>query len=192
MIYLASQSPRRSQILRDANISFEILISSAEEKLNDEDSVADNAKRLALVKAKAALEKIEIESRQYLPILSADTIVAVDGHMLGKPKDAAEARDMLKLLSNRQHSVVTGVALVDREKKFHTISVETLLYFKKLEELEIENYISTNEPYDKAGGISSQGGAKKFITKVIGSTSNLLGLPLEESLDLLKRAKVYS
>ncbi|MEY2972298.1 MAG: hypothetical protein RI886_75 [Pseudomonadota bacterium] len=192
MIYLASQSPRRSQILRDANISFEILISSAEEKFNDEDSVADNAKRLALVKAKAALEKIEIESRQYLPILSADTIVAVDGHMLGKPKDAAEARDMLKLLSNRQHSVVTGVALVDREKKFHTISVETLLYFKKLEELEIENYISTNEPYDKAGGISSQGGAKKFITKVIGSTSNLLGLPLEESLDLLKRAKVYS
>lgn len=192
MIYLASQSPRRSQILRDANISFEILISSAEEKLNDEDSVADNAKRLALVKAKAALEKIEIESRQYLPILSADTIVAVDGHMLGKPKDAAEARDMLKLLSNRQHSVVTGVALVDREKKFHTISVETLLYFKKLEELEIENYISTNEPYDKAGGISSQGGAKKFITKVIGSRSNVLGLPLEESLDLLKRAKVYS
>ena len=192
MIYLASKSPRRSQILRDANISFEILISSAEEKFNDEDSVADNAKRLALVKAKAALEKIEIESRQYLPILSADTIVAVDGHMLGKPKDAAEARDMLKLLSNRQHSVVTGVALVDREKKFHTISVETLLYFKKLEELEIENYISTNEPYDKAGGISSQGGAKKFITKVIGSTSNLLGLPLEESLDLLKRAKVYS
>ena len=192
MIYLASKSPRRSQILRDANISFEILISSAEEKFNDEDSVADNAKRLALVKAKAALEKIEIESRQYLPILSADTIVAVDGHMLGKPKDAAEARDMLKLLSNRQHSVVTGVALVDREKKFHTISVETLLYFKKLEELEIENYISTNEPYDKAGGISSQGGAKKFITKVIGSTSNVLGLPLEESLDLLKRAKVYS
>ena len=192
MIYLASQSPRRSQILRDANISFEILISSAEEKLNDEDSVADNAKRLALVKAKAALEKIEIESRQYLPILSADTIVAVDGHMLGKPKDAAEARDMLKLLSNRQHSVVTGVALVDREKKFHTISVETLLYFKKLEELEIENYISTNEPYDKAGGISSQGGAKKFITKVIGSRSNVLGLPLEESLDLLKRAKVCS
>lgn len=192
MIYLASQSPRRSQILRDANISFEILISSAEEKLNDEDSVADNAKRLALVKAKAALEKIEIESRQYLPILSADTIVAVDGNMLGKPKDAAEARDMLKLLSNRQHSVVTGVALVDREKKFNTISVETFLYFKKLEELEIENYISTNEPYDKAGGISSQGGAKKFITKVIGSTSNLLGLPLEESLDLLKRAKVYS
>lgn len=192
MIYLASQSPRRSQILQDANISFEILISSAEEKFNDEDSVADNAKRLALVKAKAALEKIERESRQYLPILSADTIVAVDGHMLGKPKDAAEARDMLKLLSNRQHSVVTGVALVDREKKFHTISVETLLYFKKLEELEIENYISTNEPYDKAGGISSQGGAKKFITKVIGSRSNVLGLPLEESLDLLKRAKVYS
>jgi len=192
MIYLASQSPRRSQILQDANISFEILISSAEEEFNDAHSVADNAKRLALVKAKAALEKIERESRQYLPILSADTIVAVDGNMLGKPKDAAEARDMLKLLSNRQHSVVTGVALVDREKKFHTISVETLLYFKKLEEQEIENYISTNEPYDKAGGISSQGGAKKFITKVIGSTSNLLGLPLEESLDLLKRAKVYS
>ena len=192
MIYLASQSPRRSQILQDANISFEILISSAEEEFNDAHSVADNAKRLALVKAKAALEKIERESRQYLPILSADTIVAVDGNMLGKPKDAAEARDMLKLLSNRQHSVVTGVALVDREKKFHTISVETFLYFKKLEELEIENYISTNEPYDKAGGISSQGGAKKFITKVIGSRSNVLGLPLEESLDLLKRAKVCS
>lgn len=192
MIYLASKSPRRSQILQDANISFEILISSAKEEFNHEDSVADNARRLALIKAIAALEKIEREDRKYLPILSADTIVAVDGNMLGKPKDAAEARYMLNLLSNRHHSVVTGVALIDREKKFHSISVETVLYFRKLEELEIENYISSNEPYDKAGGISSQGGAKKFITKVIGSSSNVLGLPLEESLDLLKRAKVYS
>ena len=140
MIYLASKSPRRSQILQDANISFEILVSSEKEEFNHEDSVADNAQRLALVKAKVALEKIEREKRKYLPILSADTIVAVDGNMLGKPKDAAEARDMLNLLSNRQHSVVTGVALIDREKKFHTISVETVLFFRKLEELEIENY----------------------------------------------------
>jgi len=107
--------------------------------------------------------------------------------MLGKPADKAEAKTMLSLLSNNIHSVVTGVTVIDQHGGSHSISVETNLYFKNLSDIEIEEYINTDEPYDKAGGISSQGGAKAFITKIDGSYSNVLGLPIEESLDLLKK-----
>ena len=187
MIYLASKSPRRSQILMEAGISFKILVPSVDEVFNQKESVHVNAKRLSLLKADATLSMIRKMNLEMMPILSADTIVAVDGVMLGKPADKTEAKAMLNLLSNNMHAVVTGVTVIDQQGVSHSISVETNLYFKNLSESEIEEYINTDEPYDKAGGISSQGGAKAFITKIDGSYSNVLGLPIEESLDLLKK-----
>ena len=187
MIYLASKSPRRSQILMEAGISFKILVPSVDEVFNQKESVHVNAKRLSLLKADATLSMIRKMNLEMMPILSADTIVAVDGVMLGKPADKTEAKAMLNLLSNNMHAVVTGVTVIDQQGVSHSISVETNLYFKNLSESEIEEYINTDEPYDKAGGISSQGGAKAFITEIDGSYSNVLGLPIEESLDLLKK-----
>ena len=187
MIYLASKSPRRSQILLEADISFKILVPSVDEVFNPKESAHKNAKRLSLLKAHATLSMIREMQLEMMPILCADTIVAVDGVMLGKPADKAQAKTMLSLLSNNMHSVVTGVTVIDQQGCSHSISVETNLYFKNLSESEIEKYINTDEPYDKAGGISSQGGAKAFITKIDGSYSNVLGLPIEESLDLLKK-----
>ena len=189
MIYLASKSPRRSQILMEAGISFKILVPSVDEVFNQKESVHVNAKRLSLLKADATLSMIRKMNLEMMPILSADTIVAVDGVMLGKPADKTEAKAMLNLLSNNMHAVVTGVTVIDQQGVSHSISVETNLYFKNLSESEIEEYINTDEPYDKAGGISSQGGAKAFITEIDGSYSNVLGLPIEESLDLLKKIK---
>ena len=187
MIYLASKSPRRSQILLEADISFKILVPSVDEVFNPKESVHKNAKRLSLLKANATLSMIQKMKLEFMPILCADTIVAVDGVMLGKPADKTEAKAMLNLLSNNMHAVITGVTVIDQQGVSHSISVETNLYFKNLSESEIEEYINTDEPYDKAGGISSQGGAKEFITKIDGSYSNVLGLPIEESLDLLKK-----
>lgn len=187
MIYLASKSPRRSQILLEADISFKILVPSVDEVFNPKESAHKNAKRLSLLKANATLRMIQKMKLEFMPILCADTIVAVDGVMLGKPADKTEAKAMLNLLSNNMHAVVTGVTVIDQQGVSHSISVETNLYFKNLSESEIEEYINTDEPYDKAGGISSQGGAKEFITKIDGSYSNVLGLPIEESLDLLKK-----
>jgi septum formation protein len=187
MIYLASKSPRRSQILLEADISFKILVPSVDEVFNTKESVHKNAKKLSLLKANATLSMIQKMKLEFMPILCADTIVAVDGVMLGKPADKTEAKAMLNLLSNNMHAVVTGVTVIDQQGVSHSISVETNLYFKNLSESEIEEYINTDEPYDKAGGISSQGGAKAFITKIDGSYSNVLGLPIEESLDLLKK-----
>ncbi|MEK9649705.1 MAG: Maf family protein [Gammaproteobacteria bacterium] len=189
MIYLASKSPRRSQLLQEAGVSFKILEPSFDEIFDSNESVHNNAKRLSLLKAQAALKIILETNIEIMPILCADTIVTINGEMLGKPADKKEAKRMLKLLSNKMHSVVTGVTVVDLHGCFHSISVETNLYFKDLSDKEIEGYIDTDEPYDKAGGISSQGGAKKFITKIDGSYSNVLGLPIEESLDLLKKIK---
>jgi septum formation protein len=171
----------------EAGISFKILMPSVDEVFNQKESVHKNAKRLSLLKANATLRMIQEMQLEMMPILCADTIVAVDGVMLGKPADKAEAKTMLSLLSNNMHSVVTGVTVIDQQGGSHSISVETNLYFKNLSDSEIEEYINTDEPYDKAGGISSQGGAKAFITKIDGSYSNVLGLPIEESLDLLKK-----
>ena len=171
----------------EAGISFKILVPSVDEVFNPKESVHKNAKRLSLLKANATLSMIQKMKLEFMPILCADTIVAVDGVMLGKPADKTEAKAMLNLLSNNMHAVVTGVTVIDQQGVSHSISVETNLYFKNLSESEIEEYINTDEPYDKAGGISSQGGAKAFITKIDGSYSNVLGLPIEESLDLLKK-----
>jgi len=171
----------------EAGISFKILMPSVDEVFNQKESVHKNAKRLSLLKANATLRMIQEMQLEMMPILCADTIVAVDGVMLGKPADKAEAKAMLNLLSNNMHAVVTGVTVIDQQGGSHSISVETNLYFKNLSDSEIEEYINTDEPYDKAGGISSQGGAKEFITKIDGSYSNVLGLPIEESLDLLKK-----
>ena len=185
MIYLASKSPRRSELLQDAGIDFKVLVTKAEENFDLNQAVSANAERLSILKAKAALRQIQSKKLQFLPILAADTIVAVEGRMLGKPADKEEATSMLHLLSNNQHSVTTGVTIVNKDIEFHTFSVESLLTFRKISEREIDKYTNTVEPYDKAGGISSQGGAKKFITKIDGSYSNILGLPIDEVLDYL-------
>jgi len=181
-IVLASASPRRSELLESAGISF--LVAPAdicEDPLPDEDPV-DHVLRLAEGKARAAAERTE--GRYFL---GADTIVLCDGEIMGKPKDQADAVRMLKKLSGVPHEVVTGFAIFDRERKGAVReAVRTKVFFKHLRDEEISDYIATGCPFDKAGAYAIQGGAAHMVQKIEGSYTNVVGLPLCEVVDALR------
>ena len=181
-IVLASASPRRSELLESAGISF--LVAPAdicEDPLPDEDPV-DHVLRLAEEKARAAAARTE--GRFFL---GADTIVLCDGEIMGKPKDQADAERMLKKLSGVPHEVVTGFAVFDKKRKGAVReAVRTKVFFKHLRDEEILSYIATGCPFDKAGGYAIQGGAAHMVQKIDGSYTNVVGLPLCEVVDALR------
>ena len=181
-IVLASASPRRSELLESAGISF--LVAPAdicEDPLPDEEPV-DHVLRLAEGKARAAAERTE--GRYFL---GADTIVLCDGEIMGKPKDQADAVRMLKKLSGVPHEVVTGFAIFDRERKGAVReAVRTKVFFKHLRDEEISDYIATGCPFDKAGAYAIQGGAAHMVQRIEGSYTNVVGLPLCEVVDALR------
>ncbi|MBU5637022.1 septum formation inhibitor Maf [Geomonas sp. Red69] len=181
-IVLASASPRRSELLESAGISFRVLPADiCEDQLPGEEPV-DHVLRLAEGKARAAAEKTE--GRFFL---GADTIVLCDGEIMGKPKDHADATRMLKKLSGVPHEVVTGFAIYDRERDGALVeAVRTKVFFKKLRDEEIEAYIATGCPFDKAGGYAIQGGAAHMVQKIDGSYTNVVGLPLCEVVEKLR------
>ncbi|QWV98918.1 Maf family nucleotide pyrophosphatase [Geomonas nitrogeniifigens] len=181
-IVLASASPRRSELLESAGISFRVLPADiCEDQLPGEEPV-DHVLRLAEGKARAAAEKTE--GRFFL---GADTIVLCDGEIMGKPKDHADAMRMLKKLSGVPHEVVTGFAIYDRERDGALVeAVRTKVFFKKLRDEEIEAYIATGCPFDKAGGYAIQGGAAHMVQKIDGSYTNVVGLPLCEVVEKLR------
>ncbi len=191
-LYLASQSPRRRQLLENAQISFKLLPVNISEKpvthLTPEEQIRDIAER----KAKAAWELLsQNEKAQPFAVLSADTEVVLDQQLLGKPASKTEARQMLKDLSGRTHEVKTAVVLWGSWSKTSISHVETTkIFFKKLTDAEIEEYISTEEPYDKAGGYGIQGVAGKYVEKIEGSYSNVVGLPMEAVESLLKKLEL--
>ena len=181
-LYLASQSPRRTELLTQVGIDHTVVSSSYEEPNEGYDSPIAMVKVQALGKARCAvgIPKGGI-------VLGADTIVVLDNEVLGKPQDEADARKMLERLSGRSHSVVTGVALLIKgdEVVFHN---ETKVYFKELAPFEIESYIASGEPMDKAGAYGIQGKGALWVEKIEGSYTNVVGLPVEHVYDELCKA----
>lgn len=181
VLILASSSSRRQELLREAGIAIEVRPPRiAEERTAGEDPV-HYACRLAREKAEAVARKFP---GRY--VLGADTIVVVDDHVLEKPRNAEDAARMLRLLSGRAHHVTTGVSLVDPSGKTDTRFSTARVYFRKLEEPEIQRYIESGEPMDKAGAYAIQGGAAAWIHHVDGEYANVVGLPLSLVKEMLR------
>lgn len=185
-LVLASASPRRRELLRSRGIDFVILPSAIPEVPQPNESPAAFAQRMARDKATAVAASLETPAW----VLGADTIVVADD-ILGKPRDAAEARSMLGRLSGRTHEVMTGVALIAPDRStasaFHVV---TRVAMRPLSAEEIDRYVQTGEPMDKAGAYAIQGGAASFVAEVTGSFTNVVGLPLDEVCAVLERYAV--
>ena len=178
-LILASASPRRREILKNAGFEFEVKTSEADETLPDGISPEDAVELLAKLKNEA------VRAESDTTVISADTIVVCDGKILGKPKDEADAFDMLRTLSGREHFVYTGVCLRKGEKK--TVFFEkTAVYFYELCDSEISAYITTGEPMDKAGAYGIQGNGAVLVKKIDGDYLNVVGLPLARLVRELK------
>jgi septum formation protein len=174
-LILASASPRRAEILHDAGIPFTVLSSAVDETPFVGESPHDLVQRLAAAKAELAA------ARTVGPaiVLAADTVVALEEHVLGKPRSAEDARKMLQQLSGRTHSVLTGVALIRLPDGERASFVEsTLVHFAQLSDEEIDRYLDTDEPFDKAGSYAIQGRAGRYIPRIEGCYFNVVGLPL--------------
>lgn len=180
-IALASASPRRRELLQQIAVPFRLVqVDVDESRLGDENPQA-YVSRLALAKAQAGAVKLQYQ----LPVLGADTIVVVDQHILGKPVNQADFSRMMQLLSGRCHQVLTAVALVGRHEH-NSCYVSTEVCFRNLTAADIASYWQTGEPHDKAGGYGIQGLGGRFVSRINGSYSAVVGLPLCET-DLLLR-----
>ena len=178
-LILASESPRRAELLKAAGFTLEIIPSRVDEQRRDGERAEEYVLRLAIEKA-----ELVARERRDLPIVAADTIVVVDGHVLGKPKDDEEAAEMLRTLAGRTHEVFTGLAVrLGDEQRGHV--ERTRVRVAPLSPAEIAWYVGTGEPRDKAGAYAVQGLASRFIEAVEGSYSNVVGLPVAAVYRLL-------
>ena len=183
-LILASTSPRRAEILRDAGIPFEICAADVDEAESPGESARAMVARLAEAKARAVAVPQEAGDERI--ILGADTTVEIDGEILGKPRDAGHARAMLARLSGRTHHVLTGIFLLRLSDGEMRAAVESsAVTFAPLTEQEIEEYVSTGEPIGKAGAYAIQGLAGRFIPRIEGCYFNVVGLPLARCCLLL-------
>jgi len=180
-ICLASQSPRRSELLQQLGTDFTVLSCEVPEVVAPGEQAEEFVQRLALDKARAGWQL----SDQTCPVMGADTVVVVDGMIIGKPADAADAQDMLMELSGRSHVVMTAVALVQGDKEALRLNCSTVS-FRRIREQECTDYVATGEPLDKAGSYAVQGYAAIFIKELHGSYSGVMGLPLYETAQLLE------
>jgi septum formation protein len=174
-LILASASPRRAEILRDAGFAFNVLSSAVDETPFPEESASEHVSRLAAAKAEL------VAARAIGPaiVLAADTVVALDDRILGKPYSEESARHMLEGLSGRTHTVLTGVTLIRLPDAERVAFVEsTRVEFAQLSEEEISRYLATEEPHDKAGAYAIQGRAGRYIPRIEGCYFNVVGLPL--------------
>ena len=192
-LYLASQSPRRLALLRQIGLTPIILPLRHEPPRGDVDETpmsGENAheyvRRIALMKARSGLKALAGRQLSPYPILAADTTVAVDGELLGKPADELAAAAMLRRYSGRSHDVLTGVCIAFQDRLELAVS-ESQVHFKVLTEREIAAYVATGEAFGKAGGYGIQGHAAMFIEYLSGSYSGVMGLPLYETAELLKK-----
>lgn len=186
-IILASKSPRRREILKQMGLCFDI-VPAVEEEQTGETDPALAVEELSKQKALEVIRKIPDEEAL---VIGADTVVALDGLILGKPKDQGQARQMLKSLRGRSHSVFTGVTLIRREaggrEDMVVFSERTDVEFYPMEDAEIENYISTGEPMDKAGAYGIQGKAFVYIRGIQGDYYNVVGLPAARIYQEMKK-----
>ena len=183
LIYLASASPRRSALLAQVGIPHRVAPVDIDESIHSGEKPEGYVRRLASEKAQALWERLEDSAR--LPVLAADTSVAVDEHILGKPEDENDELRMLGRLSGRTHRVYTAIALKNSESCRTQVSLSEVT-FRVLSESEMRTYWRTGEPVDKAGGYAVQGYAALFIERISGSFSGIMGLPLFETGELLK------
>lgn len=180
-LILASGSPRRRELLQRMGYDFTVVSPDVDESVDEppRQAVAILARRKALAAAEGRTEGV---------VLAADTLVSLDGHALGKPRDGAEARAMLRALSGREHEVFTGVCLIDCKTGRQTVHVErTGVRFRVLTDGEIDSYVASGDPLDKAGAYGIQGGAGAFVEEISGSYENVMGLPVGSAGLLLKK-----
>jgi septum formation protein len=183
-LILASASPRRQQLLTQLGLPFVVMPADIDERHGPEEPPNAYVKRMAYAKA--------WHWAQHNPmafVLGADTIVTIDGRILGKPQDVTEARAMLQQLSGRAHTVLTGLALLQHHQAFTRIdSVRTTVRFRPLAAADIDAYVATSEPFDKAGGYAIQGHGSRFVDAFDGCYTNVVGLPIRRTAALLRAA----
>ncbi len=196
-IYLASKSPRRRELLRQIGVQFELLMlrekaprgPDVTEHVLPGEAARDYVARVTCEKAACAARIMHERRLPAYPILTADTTVVIDGTILGKPADLAEATAMLRALSGRSHEVLTSIALSHRDELYQLTQCSEV-EFAPLSEEEITAYCAGPEPYDKAGGYGIQGPAATFISRIAGSYTGIMGLPLFETAQLLRQAGI--
>ena len=192
MVYLASQSPRRSQLLEQLGVRHTLLLPGADEDAEALEVVlpgeapADYVQRVTRLKLEAAMRRRTARGLPQAPVLCADTTVALGRSILGKPQDAADAARMLARLSGRSHRVLTAVALGQGERRVQALSVSQV-WFACMDARDIETYVASGEPMGKAGAYAVQGLAAAHITRISGSYSGIMGLPLFETAHALRQ-----
>jgi len=183
---LASASPRRRELLRNAGFDFDVQPSQIVEEIKPGESPEEFARRAAREKAMQVAASSPADSL----VLGADTVVVIDGETLGKPSNREDATRMLQFLSCRTHQVHTGVCLVRAPGQIEALEhATTLVTFRELDEEEIRRYVESGEPMDKAGAYAVQGLASKFVTRILGCYSNVVGLPVALVYGILKKAE---
>jgi septum formation protein len=186
-LVLASASPRRSQILLDAGLQFDVLPSGIDEKTSGGETPAELADRLAREKALDVANRLD--SIPAVLVLGADTIVVVEEDVLGKPRDEAHAVELLSRLMGTTHRVMTGIALAwsdGREILSQVVTSEVEM--RSATRQELIDYVAVGESLDKAGGYALQGAGRRFVVAVKGSSTNVIGLPIDETLALIERS----
>lgn len=182
-IILASASPRRKKLLEQIGLSIKVIPSNIDEKLNPRLKPKGQAEELSLEKAQVISDKYPDAI-----VIAADTIVYVQGDILGKPKNLEDAKRMIRKLQGKTHSVITGFTIMNKaSQKSITDSVETAVTFRKLKESEIKNYIKIEKPLDKAGGYGIQGAGALLLEGIKGDFFNVVGLPLSKVIPTLKK-----
>lgn len=189
LVYLASASPRRQELLRQIGISFEVLPSNVLETRAPGEAPDVYVQRVAADKARFVAHLIATRGLPVRPVLGADTEVLLDDVILGKPNDAEHAAGMLRLLAGRSHRVLTGVCVLHAGITHEALS-ESVVTFAEMHEPEIAAYVATGEPFGKAGGYAIQGRSAAFIERLEGSYSGVMGLPLYETVRLLRAAGI--
>jgi septum formation protein len=199
-IYLASQSPRRQELLRQIGVRFEMLLPAAGEDTESieiplpQEKARDYVTRVTLAKASLALARWKKSGLPWAPILCADTTVSLpntEGEILGKPIDAKDARRMLEMLKGKTHIVLTAIALTSSPETPPDCIVQVSeVEFADLTSEQLDAYIASKEPFGKAGAYGIQGSAGAFIPRIKGSYSGIMGLPLYETTQLLDRAQI--
>jgi septum formation protein len=192
-IYLASQSPRRRELLKQIGINFDMLLLrndprrkiDIDETPQENEAPVDYVQRISRTKATTGWNALAFRNLPPYPVLAADTTVTLDNSIFGKPRDREDAIAMLRLLSGRQHQVLSAVAIAFGERIETRLST-TAVTFATLSEERIHRYVLTNEPHDKAGAYGIQGQAGAFIQRIEGSYSGVMGLPLCETVEILR------
>lgn len=184
-IYLASASPRRQDLLHQLGIEFDVVLPEVSELRQHGESPAEYVRRVATEKARQGFAMIERRRSPSRPVLGADTCVVLDGEILGKPDNRRQAQAMLRRLSGRAHLVLTAVAVVYGAVEHSALNTSHVV-FRPVTDSEIAQYWGTGEPVDKAGAYAIQGQAAAFVSRIEGSYSGVVGLPLYEAAQLLK------